>query len=312
MASIRDPFRCLELIAIAAALLALAGAAGAGSPVLDIAAHLAPLVLLAGLAAGIAAVLVRRRAPILAASAVAVAAASLTIAPEFSHSTGPKATATAAGQIKVIQINAWRQNGDLKRVADWLVAQDPDIVTVSEARHDLRDLLMRQGGWKASGGKGNLMIFTHDRRLRTTRPKLGPDSELTFVNATYALPGGEAEVVTTHFAWPTDRMSWGQPASLRRVVAARPTERMILAGDFNAAPWSARIRDLDRDLGLIRRDRALATWPAQVLGRPWPLPFLPIDHIYAGPGWATVKVARGPWLGSDHYPVIVTLAPVRP
>ena len=39
-------------------------------------------------------------------------------------------------------------------------------------------------------------------------------------------------------------------------------------------------------------------------------PLLPIDHLYAGPGWATVSVRRGPPLGSDHYPLVVTLAPV--
>ena len=66
---------------------------------------------------------------------------------------------------------------------------------------------------------------------------------------------------------------------------------------------------------LIRRDRALFTWPAQQDSRlRWLglFPILPIDHVYAGPGWATVKVERGPRLGSDHYPVIVTLAPVAP
>ncbi len=35
-----------------------------------------------------------------------------------------------------------------------------------------------------------------------------------------------------------------------------------------------------------------------------------VGALRAGPGWATVKVERGPWLGSDHYPLIVTLAPV--
>lgn len=95
-------------------------------------------------------------------------------------------------------------------------------------------------------------------------------------------------------------------------MAARPRERMILGGDFNASHWSAEVRRLDHSLGLIRRERAVATWPAQVFGQAWPLPFLPIDHIYAGPGWATVKVERGPWLGSDHYPLVVTLAPIAP
>jgi endonuclease/exonuclease/phosphatase (EEP) superfamily protein YafD len=87
---------------------------------------------------------------------------------------------------------------------------------------------------------------------------------------------------------------------------------MILTGDFNATPWSASLRRTDAALALTRRDRALPTWPARVLGRSWPLPILPIDHVYAGPGWATVKVERGPAFGSDHYPLVVILAPVSP
>jgi endonuclease/exonuclease/phosphatase (EEP) superfamily protein YafD len=144
------------------------------------------------------------------------------------------------------------------------------------------------------------------------RPRLPPHSQLTFVNATYANPGGAMELVTTHLAWPTAAPVARQRRELASVVARLPRERMILTGDFNATPWSAAIRTLDRDLGLTRRDRAVATWPAQVLGLDWPLPFLPIDHVYAGPAWATIKVERGPGLGSDHYPLIVTLAPARP
>ena len=39
-----------------------------------------------------------------------------------------------------------------------------------------------------------------------------------------------------------------------------------------------------------------------------PLPFLAIDHVYAGAAWRTVSVERGPARGSDHFPVVVTLA----
>jgi endonuclease/exonuclease/phosphatase (EEP) superfamily protein YafD len=87
---------------------------------------------------------------------------------------------------------------------------------------------------------------------------------------------------------------------------------MVLGGDFNSTPWSFQRRRDDQALGLIRRDRALWSWPTGE-GQPRlpaPFPFLPLDHIYAGPGWATTSVRRGPRLGSDHYPIIVTLAPV--
>ena len=61
--------------------------------------------------------------------------------------------------------------------------------------------------------------------------------------------------------------------------------------------------------GLERRTKALFSWPAY-LGAKVPFPFLPIDHVYAGKAWRTVSVKRGPRLGSDHYPVFVTLARV--
>nr|QQZ48664.1 hypothetical protein JKL49_14190 [Phenylobacterium glaciei] len=45
--------------------------------------------------------------------------------------------------------------------------------------------------------------------------------------------------------------------------------------------------------GLERRTKALFSWPAY-LGAKVPFPFLPIDHVYAGKGWRTVSVKRGP------------------
>ncbi|MDE2488701.1 MAG: endonuclease/exonuclease/phosphatase family protein, partial [Alphaproteobacteria bacterium] len=87
-----------------------------------------------------------------------------------------------------------------------------------------------------------------------------------------------------------------------------------VTGDFNSTPWSFSRRRWDKAFGLIRRDRALFSWPAgkTVWGVKPPFPILPIDHVYAGPDWATVSIRRGPKLGSDHYPVVAILAPVGP
>ena len=91
-----------------------------------------------------------------------------------------------------------------------------------------------------------------------------------------------------------------------------PKERLILSGDFNSTPWSFSRRHEDAMIGLERRTRGLFSWPADrgPAGMGLPFALLPIDHVYAGPGWRTVRVERGPLLGSDHYPVIVTLAPL--
>ncbi len=302
----------LLIVTALAAGCAVAALGGRFSRVLDILAHLAPLYALAS-GVGILAALSRGsryRRPTLALASIGLLASGLLIAPEFPRSTGPSASLASPGTLKVIQFNALRSNLDIHRTADWLIAQKPDVVAISEARHDLRDLLIARTGWKTAGGHGSLIIFTPARYLVMNRPRLPRGSQLTYVNATYASTSGPLEIVTTHLDWPTRPTFRRQPADLAGVIDRLPRDRMLLLGDFNSTPWSQVLQGLDTRLGLIRRDRAVATFPAQVLGRPWPLPFLPIDHIYAGPGWATVKVERGPWLGSDHYPLIVTLAPI--
>lgn len=301
----------LTVIVLAAAVAALLSLAAARFPGLDTLSHLALVYGAIGVAGGAWAV-VAGRGPVVAASILAIIASGFLVLPEFNRDAGPVAAANAPGQVKVIQLNALRRNADIGRVADWVIAQHPDVVTITEARRDLRDLLIRRAGWKTAGAHGDLIIFTPRAYVRMNRPGLPPRAQLTFVNATYANAGGPVELVTTHIAWPTTAVVGQQTGELAGVVARLPRQRMILTGDFNATPWSREMRTLDQSLGLVRRDRALPTWPAQVLGQRWPLPFLPIDHIYAGPGWATVKVERGPWLGSDHYPLIVTLAPVAP
>ena len=297
------------LLCAAASLLALAGPA---SPLLDVLSHFALIYLAAAVVGMVLALMLRNWGrPTAFVLTGATAAASLAlIGPELLRDAGPRAAAPAAGQVKIVQFNALKTNADVQRSVDWIVAQQPDIVTVQEARPDLRDALVRRTGWQVAGSRGNLMILSRRQRLVMDRPTVrGP---LHWVNATYPSDSGPLEVVTIHHDWPTNALHLQQQAALVELVGELPRERMILSGDFNSASWSADLRRADRSLGLIRRDRALASFPATRRGFLWPWPVLPIDHVYAGPGWATVKVERGPRLGSDHYPLVVTLAPVSP
>jgi endonuclease/exonuclease/phosphatase (EEP) superfamily protein YafD len=307
-----------------AVFLTLNAAAGAGAAVLahggrwsaalDILTHFAVLYLAGGALVIVLALLLRNWGRLVAAGlgAVAVLASLLLMAPELLRGTGPAAPSDAPGQVKVIQFNTLRTNADIGPIADWLIAQRPDIVTLTEARHDLRDLLIERTGWHTAGAHGHLIIFSREPRLQMRRPALPQPTPLTFVNAAYPSASGPYELVTVHFDWPTGREQPREHAALPALLAQRPRDRMILTGDFNSSPWSFALRRTEERLGLIRRDKALATFPATRRGFLWPTPVLSIDHVYAGPGWATVKVERGPRLGSDHYPLVVTLAPVAP
>lgn len=302
-------------VAGAFAVAALAANGGRGSPELDLLSEFAPIFVGAGLLALVAAIWVRRwaRPPLLVLGFLSLAGGAWLMTPEFLRDQGPVAPADAPGQIKIIQFNTLQTNEHIGAVADWLAAENPDIVTIQEARHDLRDVLKTRTGWQVAGAAGNLMIFSRAPRIRMDRPTIGPPGHLHWVNATYPSTSGPYEVVTVHLGWPIgpgQRFQWAQLAAL---LHHWPTDRMILAGDFNATPWSSAMRTGEAALPLFRRDRAIPTFPATWrTDEPVRAPFaiLPIDHVYAGRGWATVKVERGPNLGSDHYPLVITLAPV--
>ena len=302
------------ILATVSAGLALLAQGGRVNAQLDAITHIAPFLVVGAVLGAVLAAFEQGRARTagLLLGAIGVVAAFALIAPEYLRDTGPSASSGGAGQIKVIEFNAWRDNRAIDRIAAWLKRENPDFAIIEEATPELRDRIVLRTGWSVAGSQSNAMIFSHARYLVMKRPQ-PPGAALTWVNATYDNPTGPVEVVIAHMPWPNDPAAPKAAAALQEVLAQLPRDRMILAGDFNSTPWSFQRRRDDRRWGLTRRDRGLATWPAERVAEwrwPAPFPFLPIDHVYAGPGWATVSVERGPRLGSDHYPVVVTLAPV--
>jgi endonuclease/exonuclease/phosphatase (EEP) superfamily protein YafD len=130
------------------------------------------------------------------------------------------------------------------------------------------------------------------------------DLDLAWVQTT-APDGNVVTLATTHFSQPLPpRYHEADCEALVARLAALPGEALILAGDFNATPWSFCLKRLDRMLKpLTRRSIAWASYPAR-LNRwhwRWPIPFLPIDQIYAGPDWSLVRLTRVWVPGSDHF-----------
>jgi endonuclease/exonuclease/phosphatase (EEP) superfamily protein YafD len=79
----------------------------------------------------------------------------------------------------------------------------------------------------------------------------------------------------------------------------------IVAGDLNSTPWSVAFRDVVSRSGL--RDSALGlgvhgTWNAHTWIR------IPIDHALIPPKAVVVRRAVGPDVGSDHFPLEITIA----
>ena len=294
------------------------GLMGAFSGALDILTHFAPVTLTAGLAALVLGLATGVGAPGLTLSLVAIGGCLVLIVPEFLAGRGRRRDLGGGQRLKVVQFNLWARNVDPRATLAWIEAEDADIVVLQEVE-------------RASRGAPAALARFYPHRVpevvfassAVILAKVAPsDQGLLFSTAAGRRTAaawasfGEGEsrftVVGAHLAWPTTpRLQQAQLRRLAEGLARFDPRTAILTGDFNLTPWSFALRRLDARLGLKRRTRAMATWPARDIGHfPSSLPFafLPIDHVYAGGDWKTVEVRRGPRLGSDHFPLVVTLA----
>jgi endonuclease/exonuclease/phosphatase (EEP) superfamily protein YafD len=320
--ALADLSRALALVLAALfAALALAAQGGRFSDRLDVLTHFAPI-WLAGLllAAVIWAVTGRhgRSTPVLAL--VGVLSALTLMLPELAAATKGAGGQVEGETLRIVQFNLWGRNRDPEATARWILETDADIVVLEEA-------------FSRSGGIARTLAKRYPHRTTCAEPwpcstmilsKAQPIAEgglspgvsrahLAGAWATFASPGGPFTVVGVHFTWPYPAGPQQQMTlRLAKVLARFPDDRLIVSGDFNATPWSFSLRRQDRMFGLERRTRAIASWPAGKFSRlrlTSPFPLLPIDQVYAGKAWRTIEARRGPRLGSDHYPVVVTLAP---
>ncbi|CAN5144163.1 endonuclease/exonuclease/phosphatase family protein [soil metagenome] len=303
--------------------LVAAGAAagclgGVFSERLDALTHLAPIWLACGLGALVLGALFARaveRKAIVALGLAAVVAVGALMAPELLAAARQPPPASGITTVKLVQFNLWAENHDPEGSLAWILAQKADVVLVEEgggqSAWTVRQLHKTYRHVVSCDGDHACDTWIVSRWPMTARRGFRQDGQpLAGAWATLRRPEGDFTVAAAHFVWPIPA---GRQQAQSRILVANLArfdhDSLIVAGDFNSTPWSAALRRQDKALGLERRTRALASWPSGDFSRlaRAPFPLLPIDHVYAGKAWKTVSVERGPALGSDHRPVVVTL-----
>lgn len=316
----------LAFSAAGLAAFALLSLGGSFSDRLDVLTHFAPLALAA--ASGILALAVLlargrlRRAAVLLCGTAVLATGAL-VAPELAAAARPlPPVPRAAERLRLLQFNVLFRNADPRATADYILRVDPDVVFLQEANargaavaEAIRARYPHQITCSGREGACGTRVLAKRRPLSTGA--LTPHGEDGSLGAAWmTLPlrnGGRATVLGTHYTWPIPAgPQQAQSRALARTLRRFPRDNLIVAGDFNSTPWSFSLRRQDRAFGVERRTRALFSFPRALEGAPSPVPVLPIDHLYAGPGWRTVSVRRGPRTPSDHYPVVVELAHMAP
>lgn len=243
-----------------------------------------------------------RRAGVLAA---VVAAANLAgLAPLFA---GSPARAVPAGEtLSLTTFNIWARNRDWSAIAHEIEDSGADLVVLQEVSRTAQPLLSALSG-RYPHQLHCLSIAYCDVALLSRRPWTAAGrrrpgaTRAPLVWARFGGPRDAVTVATTHLDRPPSRRHQGQLADLARWTSEQRTP-LVLAGDFNATPWSYALTRFSRDGSVAAVPGLRPTWPAHI-----GFAQLPIDHVFVSPGIAAVGARRGAAAGSDHLPVTVDL-----
>ncbi|MDG5495066.1 endonuclease/exonuclease/phosphatase family protein [Niveispirillum sp. BGYR6] len=211
----------------------------------------------------------------------------------------------------LLHANLWHLNPTPEAIAAMLNREAPDLVSIVELTDpEAQRWQGRLGGfWPhrvycENAGCGNMVLSRWPATLLEARS--GWHDGPPFPNVLAARiehPEGAFTIVVVHFSRPVEpETQRAQAIWLARWLPTLP-QPVVVAGDFNAAPWSSTIK-LVSESGYTRIAHTGPTWPSG------PLIFtgIPIDHILGGTGVSAVNVRRLPPFGSDHLALLAQIA----
>ncbi|MGB8852083.1 MAG: endonuclease/exonuclease/phosphatase family protein [Pirellulales bacterium] len=245
------------------------------------------------------------------ALAAALAVNAWTMLPYWLPASQPAAPAagTTVGPVSVISLNVLRSNQDTAPTIDYLRRRSADVVAVLEVSPEWDQALDTLAD-----------IYPHRRieprldnfgiALLSRWPLIEPqivdfgDTGYPSIVADVDRPAGRFHCIAIHPYPPYSRSSSGMLVRHLHAVgaaAARSPLPCIVAGDFNATPWSAGFRAFLAGSGL--RDTALGLGVQPSWNARSPFVRIPIDHIFAPLTATVIRRTIGPDVGSDHFPV---------
>jgi endonuclease/exonuclease/phosphatase (EEP) superfamily protein YafD len=259
----------------------------------------------AGLAAVGFALLGKRRAAVTAVVLVLVNTAVL--APLFLF--GQEPAESDGSELTVVSFNVQIRNPDREAVIEWVRNLDADVVFLWETSQLWRDEFAAadlpfqmedplQEGMTIGGlvltrePAGVRLLETGDRSSIEVKLPFG-NEEVTIIGAHPFPPNSATHTASRDFQ-----------LSAVAELAGGIEGPLIVTGDLNTTPWSAAFQPLNDEL--VNSMSGFGWQPTYPAGAG--LLMLPIDHLLHSSHLTTVERSTGPDLGSDHLPLIVTVA----
>jgi endonuclease/exonuclease/phosphatase (EEP) superfamily protein YafD len=214
--------------------------------------------------------------------------------------------------IGLVVSNVRMDNRDVQPLADFIDAQEPDLV-----------LLLECDAWWLEQLKRKLVKYPHsvlNPRDDAYGMALYSKFELVQPHVRF-ISGGEAPSIHTGVRLkngdlfrlhglhpPVPRPAEDRDPELL-VVGRELTHDVlpcIVAGDINDVAWSHAARLFRSVSGLL--DPRIGRGPLSTFPVNFSLLRFPLDHVFLSPEFRLIDFGRGPDIGSDHFPVFLELS----
>jgi endonuclease/exonuclease/phosphatase (EEP) superfamily protein YafD len=224
-----------------------------------------------------------------------------------------------APRLTLLCANVWNFNEEHERFLQLIKERDPDVVVVLEATREwveaLEPIADAYPYSEMHTRPDPFGIALYSRLpLEGARIVQYGSAGVPSIVASVKLGGETVTILATHPLPPRRPGPWRlRNEQLEAIAAARADfgERLIVAGDFNASPFSPCLRHF---VATMRRSGLALRFASKGHGiKPtWPtfnrLFFTPLDHIFVTGNLVVTDFRTGPYIGSDHLPIQATIA----
>lgn len=215
-----------------------------------------------------------------------------------------------AQMLTLVQVNLMFRNPTPGAVVALMRARQADVVTlqeVSAANQTIIRALARDYPYRVQcpfSGVGGVAVLSRLPLASGNARGCVKWNGLAWLRVLAA--GRPLSVAAIHLHWP---YPFGQAHHIDRLEKSLRTipRPVLLGGDFNATPWSHAVRRIAQATGTRVAGGLRFTWRRKV-ARLLPAIRLPLDHVLVPPELSVRTISTGPEVGSDHRPVITTLA----
>ncbi len=258
----------------------------------------------------VAALLLVRTHRWVAAGLICLSVAQATALLAYSGSNPVRPDPRLPDRLKILMANVFVDNDRYADLDALIRSERPDIVGLveltprwDEALEGLSELYPYR--LDLPTGTSGLALWFRERPERIGPPRVPLPGGSPAIHAEFRFAGQTRHLWLLHPTMPLARKGLPELPALARWIGATEGSKIVI-GDLNSSEGSPLFHDFVRRAGV--RDSRLGfgrqpSWPSDMPYR------IAIDHVFVTDDIAVTRRRLGPMIGSDHFPLIVELAP---